>query len=141
MKRICFLIAIKICDKILFCLIFYSDIAVVVVVIMTQQKGWTVTVAGTYDDLAPDVQMHLSFPQRSSSQGKKCDKSTNIHRSIEQTKDTELELDTNSNYNDTDSQKPDAKPAILPPPTPQSIKLNPKRSLTKNYFNTGTILN
>lgn len=90
--------------------------------------------------MAPDVQMHLSFPKRSSSQSNKFDKSTYARRSIEQTKDmTEPELDANSNYNDTDSQKIDIKPAILPPPTatPQSIKLNPKRSLTKNYFNTG----
>lgn len=104
-------------------------------------KGWTVTLAGTYsDDMAPDVQMHLSFPKRASSQGKKFDKSTYMHRSIENAKDTsEAELDTNSNYNDTDSQKPDSKPALLPPPTPQSIKLNPKRSLTKNYLNTGIV--
>lgn len=52
---------------------------------------------------------------------------------------TETEPDTNSNYNDTDRPKPETKPAILPPPTPQSIKLNPKRSLTKNYYNTGII--
>lgn len=108
-------------------------------VFVMKKKGWTVTVAGTYsDDMAPDVQMHLSFPKRSSSQSKKIDKSTHNQRSIELSKDmTETELDTNSNYNDTDSQKPDVKPAILPPPTPQSIKLNPKRSLTKNYLNTG----
>lgn len=89
----------------------------------------------------PDVQMNLSFPKRASSQSKKFDKSTNIHRSIEHAKDTTEaeELDTNSNYNDTDSQKPDSKPTLLPPPTPQSIKLNPKRSLTKNYFSTGIV--
>lgn len=108
------------------------------------KKGWTVTLAGTYgsDDMAPDVQMHLSFPKRASSQSKKFDKSTNIQRSIEHAKETTTEpeeLDTNSNYNDTDSQKPDSKPALLPPSTPQSIKLNPKRSLTKNYFSTGIV--
>lgn len=98
------------------------------------------TVAGTYsDDMAPDVQMHLSFPKRASSQSKQLDKSTNM-RSIELGKDaTETEPDTNSNYNDTDSQKLEIKPAILPPPTPQSIKLNPKRSLSKNYYNTGIV--
>lgn len=101
------------------------------------------TVAGTYsDDMAPDVQMHLSFPKRSSSQSKKLDKSTHI-RSIELGKDmTETEPDTNSNFNDTDRQNADTKPALLPPPTPQSInqiKLNPKRSLTKHYYNTGIL--
>lgn len=101
------------------------------------KKGWTVTLAGTYSDQIPDVQMHLSFPKRSSSQSRKLDKSTHSHQSIDQPKDTDMDLDTNSNYNDTDSQKPEAKPAILPPSTPQSIKLNPKRSLTKNYFNAG----
>lgn len=104
-------------------------------------EKWTVTVAGTYsDDMAPDVQMHLSFPKRSSSQSKKIDKSTHVQRSIDLTKDAEPELDTNSNYNDTDSQNFNAKAAILPPPTPQSMKLNPKRSLTKNYLNAGTVL-
>lgn len=108
-------------------------------IIINNKKGWTVTLAGTYsDDMAPDVQMHLSFPKRASSQNKKFDKSTYVHRSIENAKETpEPELDTNSNYNDTDSHKPDSKPALLPPQTPQSIKLNPKRSLTKNYFSTG----
>lgn len=101
------------------------------------KKGWTVTLAGTYSDQIPDVQMHLSFPKRSSSQSRKLDKSTHSHQSIDQPKDTDMDLDTNSNYNDTDSQKPEPKPAILPPSTPQSIKLNPKRSLTKNYFNAG----
>lgn len=101
------------------------------------KKGWTVTLAGTYSDQIPDVQMHLSFPKRSSSQSRKLDKSTHLHQLIDQPKDTDMDLDTNSNYNDTDSQKPEAKPAILPPSTPQSIKLNPKRSLTKNYFNAG----
>lgn len=92
--------------------------------------------------MAPDVQMHLSFPKRSSSQSKKLDKSTHMQQSIDVAKDTEPELDSNSNYKDTDSQKFTVKqPAILPPPTPQSIKLNPKRSLTKNYFNTGTVKN
>lgn len=91
--------------------------------------------------MAPDVQMHLSFPKRASSQSKAFDKSAHVHRSIEQTKDTEPELDSNSNYNDTDSQKPEVKPAILAPATPQSIKLNPKRSLTKNYLNAGTVQN
>lgn len=92
--------------------------------------------------MAPDVQMHLSFPKRSSSTSKKFDKSTHVQRSIEQTKDTEPEFDSNSNFNDTDSQKPDAKPAILAPQTPsQSMKLNPKRSLTKNYFHSGTVQN
>lgn len=60
-----------------------------------------------------------------------------MQRSIE-AKDTEV--DSNSNYNDTDSQKQDTKAAILPPPpTSQSIKLNPKRSLTKNYYNAGIV--
>lgn len=107
-----------------------------------KSQGWTVTLAGTYsDDMAPDVQMHLSFPKRTSSLGKKIDKSINNNRSIEQA-NTETELDTNSNYNDTDSQKPDSKPALLPPPTPHSInsmKLNPKRSLTKNHLSTGIV--
>lgn len=84
--------------------------------------------------MAPDVQMHLSFPKRASNNSKQ------TRQSIDQVKNTtEPELDKNSNFNDTDSQKPDKKPAILPPPTPQSINLNPKRSLTKHYFNTGII--
>lgn len=84
--------------------------------------------------MAPDVQMHLSFPKRASSNSKQ------TYQPIDQVRDTtEPELDTNSNYNDTDSQKPDMKPAILPPQTPQSINLNPKRSLTKQYFNRGII--
>lgn len=105
-----------------------------------QKKGWTVTLAGTYGDnnIIPDVQMHLSFPKRSSSNSQKLDKSTYLQESIDQPKETDdVELDTNSNYNDTNSQKSEIKQAILPPSTPQSIKLNPKRSLTKNYFNTG----
>lgn len=106
-------------------------------------KGWTVTLAGTYsDDMAPDVQMHLSFPKRSSSQSKKIDKSTHAQRSIDMAKDAEPEFDTHSNYNDSDSQNFNAKAAaILPPPTPssQSIKFNPKRSLTKNYLNAGIV--
>lgn len=82
--------------------------------------------------------MHLSFPKRSSSNCQKLDKSTYLQESIDQPKETDdVELDTNSNYNDTVSQKSEIKQAILPPSTPQSIKLNPKRSLTKNYFNTG----
>lgn len=89
--------------------------------------------------MAPDVQMHLSFPKRSSSHSKKIDKSTHAQRSIDLAKDAEPELDSNSNYNDTDSQNFNTKAAILPPPTPQSIKLNPKRSLTKNYLNAGTV--
>lgn len=91
--------------------------------------------------MAPDVQMHLSFPKRSSSHSTKIDKSIHVQRSIDlATKEAEPELDTNSNYNDTDSQNFNTKAAaILPPPTPQSIKLNPKRSLTKNYLNTGTV--
>lgn len=90
--------------------------------------------------MAPDVQMNLSFPKRSLSQSKQFDKSTHVHRSIELTKDTEPELDSNSNYNENESQKSDVKPAILASSTPQSMKLNPKRSLTKNYFNnTGTV--
>lgn len=90
--------------------------------------------------MAPDVQMNLSFPKRPLSQSKKFNKSTHAHRSIELAKDTEPELDSNSNYNDTESQKSEVKPAILAPSTPQSIKLNPKRSLTKNYLNhTGTV--
>ncbi|XP_031638331.1 probable serine/threonine-protein kinase DDB_G0282963 isoform X2 [Contarinia nasturtii] len=102
----------------------------------SKPTGWTVTVAGTYsDDMAPDVQMHLSFPKRAANQRKTIEKSTSIPMESTNNNTTELEIDTNSNYNDIDLQTPDAKPAILPPPTPQSIKLNPKRSLTKNYLN------
>lgn len=87
--------------------------------------------------MAPDVQMHLSFPKRAANQRKTIDKSTSIPMEQTNNNATEPEIDTNSNYNDIDSQTPDTKPAILPPPTPQSIKLNPKRSLTKNYLSTG----
>lgn len=89
--------------------------------------------------MAPDVQMHLSFPKRSSSQSKKVDKSIPAQRSIDKAKDAEPEPDSNSNYHETDSQNYNSKAAILPPPTPQSIKLNPKRSLTKNFINSGIV--
>lgn len=80
--------------------------------------------------MAPDVQMHLSFPKRSSSQGNK----QKIYRTIEHSEQRLIEQDIRSNSSKDeiyfDSQRMDRKPAILPPP--QSIKLNPKRSLTKN---------
>lgn len=95
-----------------------------------EKEGWTVTVAGTYsDDMAPDVQMHLSFPNRSTSQGNK----PKPYRSIDNSKEFEHEIHSNS-FKDDHSQ--DRKPAILPPP--HSIKLNPRRSLTKSIFGMGT---
>lgn len=80
--------------------------------------------------MTPDVQMHLSFPKRSSSQGNK----QKIYRTIEHSKQRLIEQDVRSNsLKDEiylDSQRMDKKPAILP--LSNSIKLNPKRSLTKN---------
>lgn len=80
--------------------------------------------------MAPDVQMHLSFPKRSSSQGNK----QKVYRTIEHSKQRFIEQDIRSNSSKDeiyfDSQRMDKKTAILPPP--HSIKLNPKRSLTKN---------
>lgn len=106
---------------------------------MINHKGWTVTVAGTYsDDMAPDVQMNLCFPKRSLSQGNK----QKVYRTIEHSKQRLIEQDIRSNHSSSkdeiyfDSQRTDKKPAILPPP--HSIKLNPKRSLTKtNIFGMG----
>lgn len=93
-------------------------------------KGWTVTVAGTYsDDMAPDVQMHLSFPKRSISQGNK----SRDHRIIQQTNVKPMELNLNQEDDLLGDEPKNYKPAILP----SSIALNPKRSLTKNHFGMG----
>lgn len=88
--------------------------------------------------MAPDVQMHLCFPKRSSIQENK----QKVFRTNEHSKQQLIEQDIRSNHSSSkdeiyfDCQRTDKKPAILPPP--HSIKLNPKRSLTKtNIFGMG----
>lgn len=110
----------------------------------TNKTGWTVTLAGTYcDDMAPDVQMHLSFPKRSSSQSTKSNNSNYLRQTVEE---SEKQQENNGNYEDeADSivteqqQEVQRKAAILPPPSPIPIRLNPKRTLTKNCYGPGTI--
>lgn len=94
--------------------------------------------------MAPDVQMRLSFPKRSSSQSNKSNKTMNLRQTIEQCSEQQQQqeiktLDNHRNDNVSSHQK-DVKPDILSTSLQaHSIKINPKRSLTRNYFGSGII--
>lgn len=100
--------------------------------------GWSVTVAGTYkDDMAPDVQMHLSFPKRTASTGDA------KLQTIEKSKSAIYcdngnyggGRDENENFDEDESPQ-----AILPPPQSKiqsNWTMNPKRNLSRNRCCTG----
>lgn len=93
--------------------------------------------------MAPDVQMHLSFPKRSSSQMSKLQNGSYS----ETEKPHEKYNETNGNYADEEDtittdgsksqQQTQLKAAILPPPPSIPMKFNPKRTLTKNCYGSG----
>lgn len=111
--------------------------------------GWTVTVAGTYDDMAPDVQMRLSFPKRpiGASQCSRSDKLSqcqqiafaneelNEFEALDNYRNDSIESSIKANMLTELASTPSHRP--LEPLQGHSMKFNPKRSLTKNYYGPG----
>lgn len=102
---------------------------------------WTVTLAGTYqDDMAPDVQMHLSFPQRSSSQGK-----VMVKRQLRAASPSLQRPSLNGNQHNVDDDDDDfnesigndVQQAIMPAQPTNQLNLNPRRTLSRNYYSSG----
>lgn len=104
-------------------------------------KGWTVTVAGTYDDLAPDVQMRLSFPKRTSSQCSRPDARNQCQQIAYANEELhEFEALDNFRNDNIELHQSNMKGNILPDTLQgHSMKFNPKRSLSKNYYGPGII--
>lgn len=113
--------------------------------------------AGTYhDDMAPDVEMRLSFPKNSVSSKKSNNRLSlkaaheketivSLPSSEHQTKSTKSikqyldngycghnENETHPHHLHNQQQQ---QPALLPP---SSIHLNPKRTLSRNHYRSGT---
>lgn len=89
--------------------------------------------------MAPDVQMRLSFPKRSSSQCNRLDK-LNPCQQIEYTNAELHEFEALDNYRNDNIElhQSNMKANLLPDALQgHSMKFNPKRSLTKNYFGPG----
>lgn len=88
--------------------------------------------------MAPDVQMHLSFPQRSSSHGK-----VKIKRQLRAASPppTTQSISHNGNHYDEYDFKEgtgnDMQPAIMPAQPINQLNLNPRRTLSRNYYNSG----
>lgn len=104
--------------------------------------------AGTYqDDMAPDVKMRLSFPKRSSSHNNQIDNTTSrLHRSVEHSKPSiaHTQYYDNGNYEFNENNMNDKQQAILPSAQQQlapaeSMNFNPKRTLSRNFYNSGII--
>lgn len=88
--------------------------------------------------MAPDVEMHLSFPKRSVIQNKKFDLLQNVEHS--QVVLNEERCSYSASGDDAlDVKEANRRLAILPPS--QSIKFNPKKSLKKHLFENGIKLN
>lgn len=111
-------------------------------------QGWTVTLAGTYqDDMAPEVEMRLSFPKTATSSKKLGNRlsinaphenESNVTHQSKSSKSLKQYLD-NGFYgpNETDSNHShQQQPALLPPP---SNHFNPKRTLSRNHYSSGII--
>lgn len=103
---------------------------------------WTVTLAGTYqDDMAPDVQMHLSFPQRSSSQGKVMIKRQLCAASPQpMLEPTTQAISQNGNNHDdgyyfNEDIRTDMQPAIMPSQQTNQLNFNPRRTLSRHHYN------
>lgn len=101
--------------------------------------GWSLTLAGTYrDNMAPDVEMKLSFPKKTINNGDDLDSSKS------QEKEKYLNNNMGNLYqrqsSDISNENLNTNRAALPPPppptqqqqpTPGSQNLNPKRTLSK----------
>lgn len=104
------------------------------------RKGWTVTVAGTYDDMAPDVQMRLSFPKRpiGASQCQQiayANEELNEFEALDNYRNDSIESNIKANMLTELASTPSHRP--LEPLQGHSMKFNPKRSLTKHYYGPG----
>lgn len=92
--------------------------------------GWSLTLAGTYnDDMAPDVEMRLSFPKKN---GKTDSDTSSLNRKI-----TNSFKQENGNFQSFQREQSDVSNenyqlnnrAALP--TTGSANINPKRTLSK----------
>lgn len=94
--------------------------------------GWTVTLAGTYgEDMAPDVEMRLSFPKKSPPPS-----SVNVNK-VYRFPSHQKYFDDSLSHRDTCSYDSYATgngnhAALLPPPNGNYN--NPKRSLSRNIL-------
>lgn len=89
--------------------------------------------------MAPDVEMRLSFPKKTTALTPKHAKEAILNLPIHQTKSMKSIQQHSENSNNTQRMHAENhhhlhQPAILPPP---SINLNPKRTLSRNHYLSG----